>query len=88
MVWNGGSSALYKAVERHNGAAEKAACESVKKNDAPKNTQPLKKHGGPAPAPAAFMDKDTLLIAALILILINEKADRTLIFALVFVLLS
>ena len=29
-----------------------------------------------------------LLIAALILILIHEKADRTLIFALVFVLLS
>lgn len=86
MVWNGGSSALYKAVERHNGAAEKAACESVKQNDSPKNTPPLKKHGGPAPA--AFMDKDTLLIAALILILINEKADRTLIFALVFVLLS
>ncbi len=35
-----------------------------------------------------FSDRDLILIAGLILILLNEKADQKLIFALLFVLLS
>lgn len=35
-----------------------------------------------------FSDRDLMLIAGLILILLNEKADQKLIFALLFVLLS
>ncbi len=89
MVWYNGDSPLYDAVERYN-------------NDTPQNSGKIREPAKEIPCPppqteklqprdplsALLRDRDTMLIAALILILMHEKADKKLILALAFVLFA
>lgn len=96
MVWN---APLYEAVERHN--REQSAEEAPPIPEEPKPSAPPEgccpRYGKPLPRPTRqeasplgrlFSDKDALLIAGLILVLLNEKADMKLVLALAFVLLG
>ncbi len=95
MVWNSASSTLYKAVERHNSEAAMPMREEVKPccELPPQHSEPPKcsctapqQHSGMLSE--LLKDRDFLLIAALMLILMHEKADNKLILALAFVLFS
>lgn len=97
MVWNSNSSTLYKAVERHNNAEwiapeKNASAQERETFSPPPYEEPHKKHvhniQQNSPISGLLQDRDALLITALILILMHEKADTKLILALVFVLLG
>lgn len=85
MVWNASGSTLYKAVERHNNAETDTAPQPYKE-PAPKPLPPKARTVSPLHSLAA--DRDILLIAAVLLILLHEKADTALILALAFVIFS
>ncbi len=95
MVWNSASSTLYKAVERHNSEAVQPTQDEVKHccEPPPQNSEPPKCICTAPPQQNGMLsellkDRDFLLIAALMLILMHEKADNKLILALAFVLFS
>lgn len=114
MVWNSTQSALYRAIDRHNGGCaeddfrrEENVEKSVGKpcgDHEPKNSEnyvrkePKKRcencpknraHNVPSdPISRIMSDRDMMLIAGLIFILLKENADKTLILALVIVLLG
>lgn len=66
-----------KSSKKYSENISKKYCQNCPKS-CPKND----------PFSRIFSDRDLMLIAGLILILLNEKADQKLIFALLFVLLS
>ena len=72
-VWETKQSALYKSEEQEN-RAESPRADTRK--SVPNNT-----------LNGLFADSDTLLILGLILVLMREKSDRKLIFALIAILL-
>ncbi len=85
MVWNSSGSTLYKAVERHNSAeavpqqheaAPQQRCHSEKTH----------KNMPASPLSQLMQDGDTLLLLAILLVLLHEKADTKLIIALAFVI--
>ena len=98
MVWNSSGSALYSAVERHNSGRNDGAVCGCPSHDA----EPKQPQCDPCPQPqcpkcvctppqknsleALLNDKDFLLLAALMLLLLHEKADKKLILALAFVM--
>ncbi len=114
MVWNSTQSALYRAIDRHNGGCSESDFrreENVEKKDVrscrdnePKNAEKFvreetKKRCENCPKKCAYnppsdpisrimSDRDMLLIAGLIFVLMKENADKTLILALVIVLLG
>ena len=97
MVWNSNSSTLYKAVERHNNAErivpEKTTPAQEMEHFSPPpvetaHKKPVHNKQQNSPISGLLQDRDALLITALILILMHEKADTKLILALVFVLLG
>ena len=95
MVWRNAREELYSAVARNNSAVltPPNAAVVVKRE-----TPPPQPAGGNAPrsAPhppadpirALLSDRDALILIALILLLLHEKADIKLIGALAFVLLA
>lgn len=96
MVWNTTQTSLYAAVDRHNSAVSR---DSEKPPDIIKpdiipppkacpETNASKPNIARNPLEKLFSDKDTLLLAALIIILLHENADMKLIAALAFVLLA
>ena len=85
MVWNASGSTLYKAVERHNNTETDTAPQSCKE-PAPTPLPPKTRNFSPLNSLAA--DRDIMLIAAVLLILLHEKADTALILALAFVIFS
>lgn len=88
MVWYNGGSPLYEAVERHNNAPQDSG---KMKEPAKESTCPPPQTERPQPRDplsALLRDRDMMLIAALILILMHEKADKKLILALAFVLFA
>ena len=107
MVWNSTQSALYRAIDRHNGDCsenvEKKDVRSCRDNE-PKNAEKFvreetKKRCENCPKKCAYnppsdpisrimSDRDMLLIAGLIFVLMKENADKTLILALAIVLLG
>lgn len=92
MVWKSAGSTLYTAVERHNAATYEPApsTEAKPKREAPEECcHAPEKHvqNGTFRLERIFQDRDLMLIAALILLLMHEKADNKLIIALAFVLL-
>lgn len=92
MVWNSGKSPLYKTVEKFNNMPpenENVKCfdevhEEKRPEPPPKFSCPDREKG----ALSKFGDRDFLLITALIVLLLHEKADMKLIAALAFVLLG
>lgn len=93
MVWNTESSPLYRSVEAFNSAAEKTpepACECGGSPQPEKRQPPpvrkYSQQGGILQKLTS--DRDSLLIIALIVLLLNEKADMKLIAALAFILLG
>lgn len=83
MVWNSAGSTLYKAVERHNSEPQpvqeqppEPCCAKAVHSSTMHSSAPLKQS----------IDRDMLLIAAVLLILLHEKADTKLILALAFVI--
>ncbi len=87
MVWYNGSSPLYEAVERHNGAPHEK--EHIHKPVQEQCPPPPTPQSAPRdPLSALLKDRDMLLLAAVMLILMHEKADKKLIFALAFVLFA
>ncbi|MDY4586869.1 MAG: hypothetical protein SPD47_00315 [Oscillospiraceae bacterium] len=96
MVWNSGQSPLYKTVEKFNNRPPEndigKCCDEVheeKRPEPPRSTPP--KFSCPDREKGAlskFGDRDFLLITALIVLLLHEKADMKLIAALAFVLLG
>ena len=97
MVWNAGSSTLYKAVEQHNSKSTPPVTEERVSEEKKATPPPCRnRYSAPhecfhnahqEPVPHIFRDKDMLLIAALLIMLIHKKADNKLILALAFVLL-
>ncbi|MBD5384488.1 MAG: hypothetical protein HDR72_05770 [Ruminococcaceae bacterium] len=114
MVWNSTQSALYRAIDRHNGGdsegefrreenVEKGGGRSCREN-APKNGGKFVReeaenrcencprnhaHNTQSdPISRIMSDRDMLLIAGLIFVLMRENADKTLILALAIVLLG
>lgn len=96
MVWNSGQSPLYKSVENFNNRPPEnnnGECFSEprkeKRPEPPRNTSlkfscPDREKG----TLSKSGDRDFLLITALIILLLHEKADMKLIAALAFVLLG
>lgn len=90
MVWNSAGSTLYKAVERHNtdGGEPQRICEPQPEpprcNEVHTHT-PLR---SASPLSRLLQDKDMLLLLAVLLVLLHEKADTKLILALAFVIFS
>ena len=73
MVWNTTQSSLYKA---EHCSERRSACDKERRADPPRrNTAPKRSKG-------LLDDGDTLLLLALLYILVREKCDNTLIFAL------
>ena len=101
MVWYNGGSALEKAIERHNNGgdvhnkecgckapdADVCSCAKSEQCDAPKHCSCAQERQGDLLS-ALTKDRDLLLIAAVMLILMHEKADKKLILALAFVLFA
>lgn len=85
MVWYNGDSDLYDAVERHNSKASVPKTEPVPEVTEKCCPSPERPKG---PLEMLFNDRDAMLLAALLLILMHEKADKKLILALAFVLFS
>ena len=90
MVWYNGSSELDKAVERHNSSANTDPPPPAEKVHAEKPCEPppRRQMRQPDMLTELMNDRDFLLLAALMLILMHEKADKKLILALAFVLFS
>ena len=90
MVWNNLGSPLYNAVERHNSSAHSPVSEAKEEKLPPPLEHSEKPYisGTPQPFSQLFRDRDTLLLAAVLLILLHEKADMKLILALAFVIFS
>ncbi|MBQ8171363.1 MAG: hypothetical protein IJZ95_05180 [Oscillospiraceae bacterium] len=92
MVWNSETSTLYQAVERHNAKAQQPLPPENeagrKKAECQRKREPKRNTLNCDPFSSLFNDRDSLLIAAVILILLHEKADTKLILALAFVLFS
>lgn len=114
MVWNSTQSALYRAIDRHNGGIpeddfrrgenveksggkscgdhEPKSGENCVRKEAKKcceNCPKNRAYNVPSdPISRIMSDRDMLLIAGLIFILMKENADKTLILALVIVLLG
>ena len=86
MVWYNGEAPLYDAVRRHNNAPANEHRKEHVHNDAQPCSRSLPQHTDPLSA--LLRDRDSLLIAAMLLILMHEKADKKLILALAFVLFS
>lgn len=100
MVWNSAGSTLYKAVEQHNSSSsvceaehseppENEHCDEAERH-CPRCEPPhcqkcscIAQHRG---LEALLQDKDFVLLAGLMLLLMHEKADSKLILALAFVL--
>ncbi len=80
MVWNGAASTLYKAVERHNTA------EGTPPHKPCPRSGNVHKTSAPSPLSWLTQDSDMLLILAVMLVLMHEKADMKLIMALAFVI--
>lgn len=102
MVWNSAGSTLYKAVERHNSAMEQpqqggGAPPQKPKREAPPQS-PQREKSAPdncvhtvrqtdsSPLQRLMQDRDMLLILAVLLLLLHEKADTKVIIALAFVI--
>lgn len=93
MVWNSETSTLYQAVERHNANTQKPIPPTEneaggKKAECQCKREPIRPTHNCDPLGSLLSDRDSLLIAAVILILLHEKADIKLILALAFVLFS
>lgn len=98
MVWYNGGSALEKAVERHNSGAalpeRDCGCAAEEHSPPPQEKCPESRQCSCTAQPQGGMlaaltkDRDFLLLAALLLILMHEKADKKLIMALAFVLFA
>lgn len=86
MVWYNGEAPLYDAVRRHNAAPANEHRKEPVHNEAKPCSQNLPQHTDPLSS--LLRDRDSLLIAAMLLILMHEKADKKLILALAFVLFS
>ena len=96
MVWDSSSSTLYKAVLRHNSSYSGAPFPEEEEYDS-HNAEEHRENSGVQSGgilPLSGLDglfsgdSDSLLLAALILVLMHEKADIKLIMALGFVLLA
>lgn len=88
MVWNNLGSPLYNAVERHNSSAPSPVSEQKEEKLPPREHHEKQYIGNSQPFSQLFRDRDTLLLAAVMLILLHEKADTKLILALAFVIFS
>lgn len=92
MVWNSAGSTLYKAVERHNNGEMPHDSPPPKPPEHKSAAQCPRAAAQSHPAPPAnsldslLQDKDFLLLAGLMLLLLHEKADNKLILALAFVM--
>ncbi len=102
MVWSNAGSTLYRAVERHNSAMEQPQSPQTDsappepKHEAPQSPQREKsapescihtpKQQSTSPLQELMRDRDMLLILAVLLLLLHEKADTKLILALAFVI--
>ena len=78
MVWNTTQSSLYKAQRCPE---RRTACGKERRADPPRQSTAPKKSKG------LLDDGDTLLLLALLYILVREKSDNTLIFALLIAML-
>lgn len=89
MVWSNSSSPLYSAVERHNSSVTPQVSEqAAEKASPPRESTERQYIGDTQPFSQLFRDRDMLLLAAVLLILLHEKADMKLIIALAFVIFS
>lgn len=95
MVWNSTQSSLYQAVNKHNNSASAFSKQCAPPKPEKKAPEPDKKLCSSCPnnsiksVPDMFaQNSDFLLIAALIFILSKENADKSLILALVLILLQ
>lgn len=89
MVWNSTGSTLYKAVERHNSDTNEPPPVYEAPPERPCQTNEIHSHGqSGSPLSKLVQDRDILLIAAILLLLVHEKADTKLILALAFVIFS
>lgn len=87
MVWNSAGSTLYKAVERHNtNGDESLFCKP--QQEPPMHSEAYKKAytHSPSPLPQLLQDRDTVLLLAVLMMLLHEKADTKLVLALAFVI--
>ena len=96
MVWRNAREELYNAVARNNSGVltppdaavvvkrEPSAPPQASGGNAPRSAQ----HPPADPIRALLSDRDALMLIALILLLLHEKADIKLIGALAFVLLA
>lgn len=85
MVWNSAGSTLYKAVERHNSAEH--THESHEPPPEPcRCSEQVHKTAPSSPLSQLAQDRDMLLLLAVLLVLLHEKADTKLIMALAFVI--
>ncbi len=91
MVWKSTGSTLYQAVERHN-SGESRTPEPQHSEHSPSQGMPrcTEQHRSQPQSMLSglLQDKDFLLLAAVMLILMHEKADNKLIMALAFVLFA
>jgi len=97
MVWNTENSPLYRTVESFNSRAEQIPPQPAGE---PEEAFSAQHCDCPSPAPRQYQtgnggflqrltsDRDSLLIIALIVLLLHEKADMKLIAALAFILLT
>lgn len=84
MVWNSAGSTLYKAVERHNSA--ELPTEPHESPEPCRCSKQVHKTAPSSPLSQLAQDRDMLLLLAVLLILLHEKADTKLIMALAFVI--
>lgn len=82
MVWSSAGSTLYKAVERHNSTEKTTQAEPPPEPHY--SAQKIHKAQS-SPLSQLIQDKDMLLLLAVLLVLLHEKADTKLIMALAFV---
>ena len=86
MVWNSAGSTLYKAVERHNtDGGEPQHIREPSPGPPHYNKAHTPSHRS-SPLSQLTQDKDMLLLLAVLLVLLHEKADTKLIMALAFVI--
>ncbi len=85
MVWSTYGSSLQKAVEQFNNGDGAVKPRHSEPQDI-QHEPPMRCSQTAVQNVSPLQDKDFLLIAGLILLLLHEKADNKLIFALLFVL--
>lgn len=95
MVWNSTQSSLYQAVNKHNNSVRTFSEPHIPPEPEKKAPEPEKKpcsscQSNPAKSIPDMLapNSDFFLIAALIFILSKENADKSLILALVLILLQ